>query len=595
MVGGQAETNKITKRACTTCRQSKIKCNSSETFPAPCSNCQRLKKECRSDASFRRKPVRGRLEEVERQLDRIKRAQSHQDDSSLSPPSQGGQQITPNSSIDGSYGISLDTTNPFGLNSIDVGFTQVSPQSLEDYLLSGPEIATLFKKFAIHYIPHFPVLDTRMSINILHQTNPLLFWTIILISSRHQEALSGVYMNLLSKQLVEPIRSLYTIHALLIYCLWPIPSRKQILDSSWNYCGFAVSAAIRMGLHQSDATWEYDFSQFSAQDIEIRRRTWVGCFIVSTYLSSDLGLPNVIGPAMDLDVAMKMNTARDPLALQFEIERQVSRFSTTMSQRGGSLVRSSLIHMFDAELKLMSDQVLAASSQVLEILYLGAKLSLYSFSLLGETAASTEIHHIDPSTKAIWYLGFETAIKLTHLYSSITDPPHYTYPKHHFWILLSSGYYLLKFLSINTNVTPSESELARNSIRLVYSILQSWSVQSLDEPSRIARIISLLANAELQNTLHQFRRLNRRPPLSIVADVMEMTAWLRAKLKKEGKGKEAMSVSELNAAGEGLVTIMEPVLLDDDALWEGLDEWLRSEGDMSGSLLLPYPEEGFGG
>jgi len=296
---------------------------------------------------------------------------------------------------------------------------------------------------------------------------------------------------------------------------------------------------------------------------------------------------------MELDVQVKASSISDPLAMQFEIERHVARFSATMNQRSGSMVRSSLIHMFDSELRIMGDEVLACSNKVLEILFHGAKLSLYSFSLLGETASSTGTHHIDAATRAIWYLGFETAVRLTHLYNSVTEPPHYTYPKHHFWILLSSGYYLLKFLSINTSVTPSESELARNSIRLVYSTLQTWSLQPLDEPWRVARIISLLANAELQNTLHQYRRLNRRPPLSIVADVMEMTAWLRAKMKKEGKGKEAMSTSELNAAGEGVATVMEPVLLDDDALWEGLDEWLKWESDLSGNFLLPYSDEAF--
>jgi hypothetical protein len=121
-----------------------------------------------------------------------------------------------------------------------------------------------------------------MSINVLHETNPLLFWTIILISSRHTEALIEPFKNLLARQLIEPVRSLYTIHALLLFCLWPLPVRKQIVDSSWNYCGFATSAAIRMGLHQLEATFEYDFSQYSAQEIEIRRRTWLGCFIVST-------------------------------------------------------------------------------------------------------------------------------------------------------------------------------------------------------------------------------------------------------------------------------------------------------------------------
>jgi len=296
---------------------------------------------------------------------------------------------------------------------------------------------------------------------------------------------------------------------------------------------------------------------------------------------------------MELDVPIKASQTGDPLAIQFEIERQVAQFSATMNHRSGSMVRSSLIHMFDSELRLMGDEVLASSNQNLEILFLGARLSLYSFSLLGETASSTETHHIDASTRAIWYLGFETAVRLTHLYNSNTERSHHTYPKHHFWILLSSGSYLLKFLSINTSVTPSESELARNSIRIVYSTLQSWSVQPLDDPWRVARIISLLANAELQNTLHEYRRLNRRPPLSIVADVMEMTAWLRAKLKKEGKGKEAMSTSELNAAGEGVATVMEPVLLDDDALWEGLDEWLKWESDLSGNFLLPYSDETF--
>lgn len=131
-------------------------------------------------------------------------------------------------------------------------------------------------------MPHMPILDTRMKINALHQNSPLLFWTIILITSHHPDNLVEPYRTLLARHLLQTVRSIQTIHALLLFCLWPIPVRKQLLDSSWNYCGFALSAAIRMGLHQSDATWEYDFSQFSAQDMEIRRRTWLGCYIVST-------------------------------------------------------------------------------------------------------------------------------------------------------------------------------------------------------------------------------------------------------------------------------------------------------------------------
>lgn len=76
-----------------------------------------------------------------------------------------------------------------------------------------------------------------------------------------------------------------------------------------------------------------------------------------------------------------------------------------------------------------------------------------------------------------------------------------------------------------------------------------------------------------------------------------MTAWLRAKLKSEGAGRAAMSTSELDRErdrdrerdkmdmGPMLAQdISFPVMLDDEALWEGLDEWLRSEGmgDLGG-------------
>jgi hypothetical protein len=317
---------------------------------------------------------------------------------------------------------------------------------------------------------------------------------------------------------------------------------------------------------------------------------------------------------MDLDVFSKpglVYNPTDPLCIQFEIERHVARFSAALSQRTGSHVRTSLIQMFDRELKPLGEEVLALSNQRLEMLFLGAKLSLYSFSILGETAASTETQHIDPSMKSIWYLGVETASHLAYLYSNVatansvtgtaalsSSSPHYSYPKHNFWILLSSGYYLLKFLSVNTSVTASEAELARNSIRLVYSTMQSWSRHSIDEAARLARIISLLANAELQGTLAEYKRINRRPPLSVVADVMEITAWLRAKLKREGKANPAPAGTGTGESGLGVVpvqlenVVMEPVLLDDEALWEGLDEWLRLEGDV-GSFLLPYSEGGY--
>ena len=315
---------------------------------------------------------------------------------------------------------------------------------------------------------------------------------------------------------------------------------------------------------------------------------------------------------MDLDTFTKPSSVynpADPLCVQFEIERHVARLTTALSQRSGIHVRSSLIQMFDRDLKSLGEEVLALSNPRLEILFLSAKLCLYTFSILGETAASTETHHIDSSMRSIWYLGVETASRLAYLCSLIpvensvapcaaptSSFPYFTYPKHCFWTLLGSGYYLLKFLSVNSSVSLSESESARNSIRLVYSTMQSWSRHSIDEAARIARIISLLANAELQGTLAEYKRINRAPPLSIVADVMEITSWLRAKLKREGVANPAPAGTGMDESkapqAQSDIVVMEPVLLDDEALWEGLDEWLRLEGYM-GNFLLPYSDAGY--
>ena len=293
----------------------------------------------------------------------------------------------------------------------------------------------------------------------------------------------------------------------------------------------------------------------------------------------------------------------DPLTIQFEIERNVARFSATMSQRGGSLAKSSLILMFDRELKILAEQVLATGSPHLEINFLGARLSLYAFSILGETTATVVDHHTDLQVKSIWYLGFETAVRIAHVYSALSnspqETPHRAFPKHMFWILLSSGFYLLKFLAVSPQVLPAEFELARNGIRLVYSTLQTWSTHSLDEPARIARIVSLLANAELQGTLAEFTRVNKRTPLSIVADGMEMVGWLRARQREKEAAveKNAQAVVENPIDTGGMMPLDSTLLLDpmmlDDSIWEGLDAWLTQEVEL-GNLLHPYPEDNYG-
>jgi hypothetical protein len=93
-----------------------------------------------------------RLEEVTRQLDRIKRAQSYQDDPPLSPAASsltsGGHIPTPGSIKQEAFSVQLDLASAFGLDLLDNEASQVSARTLEGYYLSGIDIARLFRMYA---------------------------------------------------------------------------------------------------------------------------------------------------------------------------------------------------------------------------------------------------------------------------------------------------------------------------------------------------------------------------------------------------------------------------------------------------------------
>ncbi|PSS15074.1 hypothetical protein M430DRAFT_256476 [Amorphotheca resinae ATCC 22711] len=91
--------------------------------------------------------LKSRLEEVTRQLDRIKRAQSYQEDTPLSPRSSlaSAAHLPTPSSTEGD-GLP-DPASAFGLDQLDLEASQVSAQSLESYYLTGTEILKLFREY----------------------------------------------------------------------------------------------------------------------------------------------------------------------------------------------------------------------------------------------------------------------------------------------------------------------------------------------------------------------------------------------------------------------------------------------------------------
>ncbi|KAK9234681.1 hypothetical protein V1525DRAFT_437847, partial [Lipomyces kononenkoae] len=296
-------------RACNHCRQFKIRCDSAEVFPAPCSACKAKGRECHVDSSF--KPIRTRslLRDVTAQLAQIQETLKGHDITiprpSLPLDSPYGAHVEPSPAsvepprIDNSPAAPetlpstvSSTVSTTGSSNCKDDITSIGNKRLGDITLEPEAIRDLFDHFRRNHFSYFPILDEDFGASELAQSCPLLFWTIIVISSRHHTQHSCIYPGLLapyteilSKALVQSIDSIHVIQAILYICLWPLRNNDgHNGDPSFNYSGIAVNAALRLRLHSPSLETGENRShgRFYIGDRDERTRTWRGCIYLST-------------------------------------------------------------------------------------------------------------------------------------------------------------------------------------------------------------------------------------------------------------------------------------------------------------------------
>jgi hypothetical protein len=157
-------------------------------------------------------------------------------------------------------------------------------------------LLTEFSSFGVHYRPHALFLQPVTSLLDLLSRSPLLFWTIILISSQDHEKFTRInhevaaeHEELLSPLLRKAIQHIETIHALLLLCPWPVPQSQYFQNPAWNYAGLSIHAAMQLHCHSplGFGTEQTEWPGFGlAAEGEVntvdQARTWLGCFRVGT-------------------------------------------------------------------------------------------------------------------------------------------------------------------------------------------------------------------------------------------------------------------------------------------------------------------------
>ncbi|KAK9492577.1 hypothetical protein V1508DRAFT_418361 [Lipomyces doorenjongii] len=283
-------------KACNRCRQYKVRCDSAITFPDTCSRCKKKGLDCNVDSAFKPTPTRNLLEEVTSQLTSIQQTLQQRDSSVYVFQEHvcGGISLAARPNVDSMNNNSRELGFIAKQLTAD-GNSVLERQELGGVVLESSTISDLVAHFRANHWKYFPILDEDFSATTLLQASPLLFWTVVSISSRYHVSHSHLYnkmaesyTKLLAEALVTSLRSVHAIQAVLYHCLWPLPVKTQDSDPSWTQCSLAVSAALQLGLHKPGFEKEYmrEYSSnaraISPEEKNIRSKTWMGCVYVST-------------------------------------------------------------------------------------------------------------------------------------------------------------------------------------------------------------------------------------------------------------------------------------------------------------------------
>ena len=143
--------------------------------------------------------------------------------------------------------------------------------------------------FEDYFYSYIPCLEPCTSLGDLYHASPVLFWTIVVISSRFHSSLNSMYSPLsvhqkalLAGNLLD-LPTLKGVHSVLIMCLWPNYTESESREPAWNLSGLAISMSMVLGLHTPQSSHEYVKPlEDMPGTMESRWMTWLMCFEINT-------------------------------------------------------------------------------------------------------------------------------------------------------------------------------------------------------------------------------------------------------------------------------------------------------------------------
>ncbi len=374
-----------------------------------------------------------------------------------------------------------------------------------------------------------------------------------------------------------------TVQALLLLCVWPLPVEKQHWDPSWRYCSLAIAAAQELGLHTPDSQWEHLTTLPSANTT---LKIWTACVLVAMTLSLDVGLPSAVEPSSSTLARAKVI---EPLATHIQIRLRHSYHHTSIAPDDIYFTKAS-IQLTLRELESIQNERGGPWADYTRLEFLGAQLRIYLHHLQVQSSMKDQTHLYHQ----MWYSTFEIALQISNTLNAMLDNSSAspsdaidkllsinTLPKHYMYIQIHAAFALLKFLALRISTSESDSEMARNGIRLFYENFQKMSTGAKDGFDRLSRIIFFLAHAEKNHGLSLRAEIKTRSAMSVAFEMVCERNSLRDRtaLSSAETPLNIVQTTATGNEGQNDQTFVEPSITASALTWDpmetqqGLESW----------------------
>ncbi|KIW20301.1 hypothetical protein PV08_00876 [Exophiala spinifera] len=510
-------------KACTECRQQKLRCDASNDYSQPCSRCRKFKLECIVSANFRRVKRRTKTE-LQAELDQLKRRVAA---SSPKPLPASSIQLSEADLLQTSdilaETISTSQSRSLGakgndmrqqtrtlsptvteqaetpLLTSDQATSATLSQNLQGIRVDAHEIDECFSLFFHRFLPYMPIFDTPFNPDDCYRASPFLFWAVVTTGARRSEnptlilTLAPKLMDLAQQALFATERYLPTIQALILMCTWPIPIDTLQKDKVPMLAGSMLQLATNMGLHVYGTAQDFTrvASRHDRRQRDFRTRLWALCLITCQRVNNHCGLPPLLIPDTYSHEGYREDPFKD-ISATIQFQRKLNQIQTEATLHIEQEALSKSPEIRNASLGCAVDQGLTRLASLSHecpslsdrFWLLGAKLQVEACLLLAHSSAIQDMHLSDLYSNACAMVEFGEELDKREAFASFAPA-----------LLLSSLHLAaLLILRIGKSHLSSMLELqrGRKCFFLVIELNKKISVRADDLAARGTIILSQL-------------------------------------------------------------------------------------------------------